>query len=224
MLEYLESKYGEQFELVDVSDVDYLPPGFQRSDALIVHSDGVMSEYFSVMPDEEDASTLTDSGVLAIWAHTYSKSYESTIQSAFGEDARAVVQLDCPDAWGLGPAQLDRDPSAYFAETGAPYSFTLHVLVPVSTTDFQPDDYYPAIAQAYALTSEVYSAGGFAQLVVYFYHASENVDDYVRLSTMPAANVSWRSMPGIAGAVVAGPGTPMTTVDDITSAYHRADE
>lgn len=220
MLQYLQSKYSETFQVEDVSGDSFLPPEFSATDVLVVHPESDSTQLFVVAEDQDAPGELKDERVLAAWGDWYERNYIQDIRNAFGADASLRVQAGSPESWQFGMTELGLEPTTLFEDANRRSSLQFLVAVPVSG---EPDvaRYAEDILSTWKLVQTANSGDGYPELSVYFYDATANPTRYLDLRSIPGAAVNWRSMPGVKGIVAIAAGSNISTMADIVAAYRQ---
>jgi hypothetical protein len=218
VIEHLEEKYGEKFEVEDVDKASALFPSTSGKDKIFAYPEGNPEQIFVAGESQNSDGEIYDTYVLAKWGEELEKTMEQEVKKQIPDVSDFKFYLRIADS-KYDEGMMDTSIYDYLKNINKEAEV---VLVAAIKTSGQPDikTYDEGLFNLYQKLKSLNTE--FFTLSVGFVENSMNSDDYIRTSNVN--NTPWSNLNGVYGAVVVNDSFQISKPEDMNEYYEVYEE
>ncbi|WP_226679103.1 hypothetical protein [Mesobacillus jeotgali] len=188
VMEHLEEKYGEKFEVESTKEGSVIFPDMYGKDKVIAHQEGKPELVFLAGESRNEDGVYYDTFILSIWSNQLDQLYQDKVKQAFNEDVEFKTMLFVEEE-KYAEEKKDSSVTDFLQRDDNGALLTLNIAV---KTDGEPEvEKY--LEPVYELLNELRESNAkYYGVTVGFVDSSENVSDYMRTSNIN--NIDWSNL------------------------------
>lgn len=188
VVEHLEKKYGEKFEVESTKDGSVIFPEMYGKDKVMVHPEGKPELVFLAGESRNKEGVYYDTYILSRWSNSLDQLYRDKVTQAFNEDVEFKSMLFVEEE-KYNSEKKDSSVKEFLQKDDNSALLTLNIAI---QSDGEPEvDQY--LEPVYELLNELKKSNAkYYGVTVGFVDRSENVMDYIRTSNVN--NIDWSNL------------------------------
>ncbi|WP_415813615.1 hypothetical protein [Mesobacillus thioparans] len=188
VMEHLEEKYNEKFEVESTKEGSVIFPEMYGKDKVMAHPKGKPEFVFLAGESRNEDGVYYDTYILSVWSNQLDQLYKDKVNQAFNEDVQFKTMLFVEEE-KYTAEKKDSSVTDFLQTEDNGALFTLNIAV---KTDGEPEvEKY--LEPVYQLLNELKESNAkYYGVTVGFVNRSENVSDYMRTSNVN--NIDWSNL------------------------------
>jgi hypothetical protein len=188
VMEHLEKKYNEKFEVETTKEGSVIFPDMYGKDKVMAHPEGNPELVFLAGESRNEEGVYYDTYILSRWSNQLDQLYKDNVNQAFNEDVQFKTMLFVEEE-KYSAEKIDSSVTDFLQRENNGALLTLNIAV---KTNGEPEvDQY--LEPVYQLLNELKNSNAkYYGVTVGFVDSSEDVTDYMRTSNVN--NIDWSNL------------------------------